>query len=180
MKKCRGSLVQAGVFILACQAFAIDLCHGLDHTARSYDQRKMQQHYVECLESGKMAHFPAASRRVSFHLDTKETTISIYCVCCLPNNKAEYVQCFTCSGWHHPDCVSLPDWAINSKRMWKCQKCKKAKTLRPLNIVAWQNIFHKVEFTGVENEKPVTARIHLKNSNQITLMTNLSMKILLI
>ena len=105
-------------------AFATDLCHGLEYpTKQSYDQGLMRQHYVNCLESGKLTPYPTASRRVPYHLDTKKTTVPIYCTCRLPYDKKEYVECSRCRGWYHKDCVAIPEWAINSKRMWECQKC---------------------------------------------------------
>ena len=119
-----------GLFALA---FATDLCHGLDPTNRSYDQQMMRQHYVNCLEGGMMSPFPTTTRRVPYHLDTKKTIIPIFCECRLPNDKKEYVECSRCSGWYHPDCVQVPDWAINSKRKWQCQKCKDHRTLRLSN-----------------------------------------------
>ena len=117
-------------------AFATDLCHGLDPTKQSYDQGLMQQHYVNCLESGKLTPFPTASRRVPYHLDTKTTTVPIYCTCRLPYDKKEYVECSRCRGWYHTDCVAIPEWAIDSKRMWRCQKCKDGSALRARNLLA--------------------------------------------
>ena len=115
-------------------AFATDLCHGIDPTSpRSYDQALMRQHYVECLEKGRMAPFPSSTRRVIYHNDQKRTLVQIFCGCRLPNDKKEYVQCFKCSGWYHLDCERVPDWAVNSKRKWQCQKCKNRKPLSLCN-----------------------------------------------
>ena len=115
-------------------AFATDLCHGIDPTSpRSYDQALMRQHYVECPEKGRMAPFPSSTRRVIYHNDQKRTLVQIFCGCRLPNDKKEYVQCFKCSGWYHLDCERVPDWAVNSKRKWQCQKCKNRKPLSLCN-----------------------------------------------
>ena len=122
-----------GPFVLA---FATDLCHCQDHTKQSYDQGLMRQHYVNCLESGKLTPFPTASRRVLYHLDTKKTTVPIYCTCRLLYDKKEYVECSRCRGWYHTDCVAIPEWAINSKRMWRCQKCKDGTALIARNLLA--------------------------------------------
>ena len=121
-----------GLFALA---FATDLCNGLNPTDQSYDQGMMRRHYVDCLESGKMTCFPNTSRRVPYHLDTQKTKVSIYCVCRLPYDKKEYVQCCRCCGWYHTNCVAIPEWAINSKRKWRCQKCKDCATLKPRNFL---------------------------------------------
>lgn len=79
-----------GLFALA---FAADLCHGLDPTNRSYDQAKMREHYISCLESRTITPFPTTTRRVPYHMDTKRITVPIFCECRLPNDKKEYVQC---------------------------------------------------------------------------------------
>ena len=110
-----------GLFALA---FATDLCHGLDPTTQTYSQSQMRQHYISCLESGQMTPFPKTSKRVQYHLSCMKTSVPIYCLCRLPNDKKQYVECFTCDGWYHPDCASVPKWAINSRLQWRCQKCK--------------------------------------------------------
>ena len=117
-----------GLFALA---IATDLCHGVYPVTHSYDQRKLRQHYVTCLESRKMASFPKTSRRVIHHLGTAKQTVAIYCVCRLPNDKQEYVQCFECHGWYHPSCVNVPEWAIITKRRWRCDKCRNKTIKKP-------------------------------------------------
>ena len=117
-----------GLFALA---IATDLCHSVDPVTQSYDQSKLRQHYVNCLESRKMAPFPKTSRRVIHHLGTEKQTIAIYCVCRLPNDKQEYVQCFHCHGWYHPSCVNVPEWALKTKRRWRCDKCMSKNIKKP-------------------------------------------------
>ena len=68
------------------EEFATDLCHGLDPTNRSYDQTKMREHYVSCLESRRITHFPLTTRRVPYHLDTKKIVVPIFCECRLPSD----------------------------------------------------------------------------------------------
>ena len=111
-------------------AFATDLCHGLDPATQRYSQFEMRQHFVSCLESGKMKPFPKTNRRVHCHLSCNRNSVPIFCLCRLPNNKQEYIQCCSCRGWYHPQCSLAPQWAITSKLPWKCPKCKpnKAKT----------------------------------------------------
>ena len=111
-----------GLFALA---FATDICHGIDPVIQSYDQQKMRAHYVSCLELREMVPFPRTSRRVPYHLTKNMTTVAIYYVCRMPNDKKEYVQCSQCNGWFHPTCVSIPDWVINSKRSWRCDTCRR-------------------------------------------------------
>ena len=115
------NLSDCGLFALA---FATDLCHGVDPQTQAYDQENMRAHYVSCLESHEMIPFPKTSRRVPYHVTKKMTTVAIFCVCRMPNDKKEYVQCSQCNGWYHPTCVSIPDWVINSRRRWKCDTCR--------------------------------------------------------
>ena len=117
-----------GLFALA---IATDLCHGIDPVTQSYDQSKLRQHYINCLESRKMAPFPKTSRRVIHHLGTEKQTVAIYCVCRLPNDKQEYVQCFECHGRYHPSCVKVPEWALITKRRWRCDKCRSKNVKKP-------------------------------------------------
>ena len=125
------SLSDCGLYALA---FATDLRHGIDTASpRSYDQAMMRQHYIECLEKGRMAPLPSSTRRVIYHNDQKKTLVQIFCGCRLPNDKKEYVQCFKCSGWYNLDSERVRDWAINSKRKWQCQKCKNCKPLSLCN-----------------------------------------------
>ena len=112
-----------GLFALA---FATDLCHGLDPVNQRYEQGSMRQHYVSCLENGAMLPFPKTTRKVPLHISSKKLSVAIYCVCRMPYDKEEYVQCsYRCRAWYHTSCVKIPEWAINSGRKWKCGKCRK-------------------------------------------------------
>ena len=114
-------------FGLFAVAFATDLCFGLDPHNQKYKQNETHQHFIRCLESGKITPFPKTDRRVQTHLSYNKTAIKIFCLCRLPNDKKEYVECFSCKGWYHPECASIPTWAVNSKVPWKCPKCKPQK-----------------------------------------------------
>ena len=118
-----------GLFSLA---FATDLCFGLEPKNQKYNQKEMRQHFVCCLESGKMTPFPKTERRVPLPLSSSKTSVPIFCLCRLPNDKQEYVECFKCKGWYHPECASIPTWAVNSKLRWKCPKCKPRKERKQL------------------------------------------------
>ena len=124
-----------GLFSLA---FASDLCHGLDPVHLRYDQGSMRQHYVNCLENGAMAPFPRTTQRVPFHLACNKSAVAIDCVCRLPYDRDEYVQCsYKCKALYHPTCVNVPAWALNSGRKWRCTKCKdaaKCKAVPPSKI----------------------------------------------
>ena len=123
-----------GLFALA---FATDLCHGLDPTTQKYSQKEMRHHYVSCLQSGKMTPFPKTERRVPYHLSSNKISIPIFCLCRLPNDKQEYVECFGCHGWYHPECASIPECVINSRLHWKCHKCRSSTNkMRSRNIAS--------------------------------------------
>ena len=111
-----------GLFALA---FATDLCHGLDPVNQKYKQESMRQHYVSCLENGAIVPFPKTTRKFPSHISSNKSSVAIYCVCRMPYDKEEYVQCsYRCKAWYHTSCVNIPEWAINSGRKLKCGKCK--------------------------------------------------------
>ena len=117
-----------GLFALA---FATDLCNGLDPVNQRYEQGSMRQHYVSCLENGAMVPFPKTTRKVPLHISSKKSSVAIYCVCRMPYDKEEYVQCsYRCRAWYHTSCVKIPEWAINSGRKWKCGKCRKLQNIK--------------------------------------------------
>ena len=90
-----------GLFALA---FATDLCHGLDPSTQSYNQKDIRQHYVHCLESRRMTPFPKTNKRVQYHISWNKTDVPIFCLGRLPNER-EYVQCSSCHGWYHLECA---------------------------------------------------------------------------
>ena len=71
--------------------------------------------------------FGCPARQVPYHVTKNMTSVAIFCVCRMPNDKKEYVQCSQCNGWFHPTCVSIPAWVLNSNRRWKCDTCKGKK-----------------------------------------------------
>ena len=95
-----------GLFALA---FATDLCHGIDPVTESYYQEKMHTHYVDCLNSLEMVPFLKTTQRVPYHVHNSKTTMDIFCVCRMPNDDQEYVQCLQCNGWYHLTCVDIPN-----------------------------------------------------------------------
>ena len=93
----------------------------------AYDHQNMRPHYVRCLDLGEIVPFPKASWQEPYHITKTITTVAIFCVSRLLNDKKEYVQCLQCNGWYHPTCVNIPDWLINSNRRWKCDICREKK-----------------------------------------------------
>ena len=119
--------------VLFALAFTTDLCHCLNPTEQKYHQGSLWKHYITCLENAAMVPFPKTEKRVPFHVGYKKSFVSIFCECRLPNDNAEYVQCFTCRAWYHPACVNIPKWALNSERGWRCRQCKGNSALHPLH-----------------------------------------------
>ena len=116
---------------LFAMAFATDLCNGLDPVNQRYEQGCMRQHYVSCLENGSMVPFPKTTKKVPLHIGSKKSSVAIYCVCRMPYDKEEYVQCsYRCRAWYHTSCVKIPEWAINSGRRWKCGECRKLQNIK--------------------------------------------------
>lgn len=117
-----------GLFALA---FATDLCHSIDPATQFYDQGKMREHYVSCLDSLDMVPFPRTSKRVHYHPTTKRKTVAIYYACRMPYDKREYVQCSKCNAWYHPTCLNIPKWAISTNRRCRCTTCRGMSARKP-------------------------------------------------
>ena len=66
----------------------------------------------------------------------QKTKVPIFCICRLPYDKEEYVQFCKYHACYHTGCVKVPEWAVNTKRKWGCQKCKDDIALKPKNILA--------------------------------------------
>ena len=69
-----------GLFALAN---ATSLCYSTNPCKVTYDQSKMREHFLQCIEEGKMAPFPirGQSRVRRF----RSENVDIYCVCRLPD-----------------------------------------------------------------------------------------------
>ena len=72
--------VDCGVFAIA---FATDLCSGLEPVAAIYDQEKMRQHLLTCLQNRKLLPFPRMKKAGKINSRVIKT-ISLYCSCRLP------------------------------------------------------------------------------------------------
>ena len=100
------------------------LCHRVDPANEQYDQTVMRSHYVKCLESKAMIPFPKTTKRVPSEMTCIKTLVEIFCLCRQPNDHHQYVQCFFCQEWYHPTCMDIPIRVINTRRKWRCVKCK--------------------------------------------------------
>ena len=104
---------------------------GLNPTVQSYDRDNMRTHYINCLNTHNMVPFPRTSRRVPYHAINKRKAVTIYCVCRMPYDKESLnVECCQCKHWYQPTCVTIPAWAINTNRKWRCNKCRSLPTTK--------------------------------------------------
>ena len=117
----------------------------------AYDQQKMHPHYVRYLDLEEMVPFPKTSQWVPYHVTKNMTSVVIFCVCRMPNDRKEYVQCFQYNGWHHPTCVSIPDWVINSNRRWSVTP---AGERRVKDIICISAMMKSCYFTTTLNSTP--------------------------
>ena len=126
-------------------AFATDLCYGLYPTSQRHSQKEIQQHYVTCLKSGAIVPFLKTDKRAPFHLGCNSISVPIFCLCRLPKDRQEYVECFSCHGLYHPHCVSIPEWVIKSRLQWNCQKCRNTMAkMGSKNILAGFRAFSRI------------------------------------
>ena len=111
-----------GLFAIA---FATTLCYGEDPTKTRYEQSTMRRHLVDCIEGLEMTLFPETTMRVPWHDNVRERIVPIFCLCRMPNDNKEYVQCTGCKQWYHPGCAKVPDSARSKRRQrWFCHMCE--------------------------------------------------------
>lgn len=113
-----------GVYAIA---FATSLCYGQDVMSIHYDNHKMRQHLVKCLEGAKMLPFPSTYEEKSIRF-VKSETIDLFCHCRGPESEL-MIQCDGCSEWYHVECErSIPQKAVKVKKhAWFCRICKERK-----------------------------------------------------
>ena len=110
--------VDCGVIAIA---FATDLCHGLDPVAVTYDQEKMRQHLLTCLENKKLEPFPRMEKAGKVNARVIKT-IHVYCHCKPPECfDAKMVECESCLCWYHYRCVGIT--TSQDTNHWLCRLC---------------------------------------------------------
>ena len=73
----------------------------------TYDQSKMREHFLQCIEEGKMAPFKFPIRGQSRVRRFRSENVDIYCVCRLPDDGSQMIQCTSCHEWFHTGCVRV-------------------------------------------------------------------------
>ena len=111
----QSGLMDCGLF---ASAYCTSLAHGQDPSAVIYDQSKMRDHLLECIENKKMALFPVSrNKRVS----SKFITVCVYCICRSPYTGEKMVCCDKCKQWYHTECIKEP--IFEEKEKWYCDAC---------------------------------------------------------
>ena len=104
-------------------ANAAAVCAGLDVTRLKYDQNKMRNHLMKCLEVGVMTLFPSMKRMeidAVPHLQTE--VVDLYCHCREPE-RGRMIQCKTCREWFHSQCVTVLRSQWKKPKLWLCTVC---------------------------------------------------------
>lgn len=111
-----------GLFAIA---FAVALCLGNNPQKMVFNQDKMREHLVDCIESQNFTNFPFSVNtnwRKKRIVSTKE---NILCRC-RGIYDSEMVQCSECALWFHLRCISESVRKAvekDSNFQYKCDKC---------------------------------------------------------
>ena len=98
--------------------FAIALCFWQDHTVFRYSPAVIQPLLLKQLQERTLQPFPSTvipPHRPILHIKS----VQLFCVCHIPDDGWEMVQCDQCDRWYHASCVGLYDMA----RDWFCNRC---------------------------------------------------------
>ena len=109
-----------GLFALANAAM---LCNVMNPTKFTLDQGQMRKHLANCLETGRFTVFPIRGRRRKISPPHMET-FPIYCICRLPDDGSQMIECDKCQNWFHTNCVRATRAALaQSSAPWHCSVC---------------------------------------------------------
>ena len=122
------SFVSLFVFLLKkCEiAFAYELADGNDPSDVSFDQGKMRQNLVQCLEKGRLEAFPRQLNAVRFN-KRQTYDIELFCYCSMPECWDDMLQCELCEEWLHMTCEGLK---TAPEGEWLCSVCRPPKSKR--------------------------------------------------
>ena len=111
-----------GLFAIA---FATAIAFGLQPEDYCFNQAKMREHLIRCLEAGKMF-FPYSRPRRRVNRVKATFSVPIYCSCRMPDVfKAAWIECTKCKTWYHSGtCAKVPQEVLRNKRSpWFCSDC---------------------------------------------------------
>lgn len=106
-----------------CAVFAIanatEFCYSGRTDFIDFDQSKLRSHWLECLQKNHISPFPRLqSRPKKTREEVDVTDVNVYCICRLPDNYGNVMDCDKCGNWYHCSCVGKPndfsgDWICN-------------------------------------------------------------------
>ena len=111
-----------GLFAIA---FAVSLCNGLNPEKLIFNQDKMRQHLISCLEAQFFSNFPFSINtnwRKKKSVSVKE---NIFCICRVIYD-SEMVKCIKCSEWFHLRCIDrqvTENIQKNEDFQYNCAQC---------------------------------------------------------
>ena len=105
-----------GLFAIA---YAVEAC--LENNKledAKFEQTKMRDHLITCLEKEILTQFPKAST-ISIQCPGELLKMKVYCLCRMPEFfDFEMIQCDGCSKWYHKRCVVMKNLCY-----WTCENC---------------------------------------------------------
>lgn len=101
--------------------FAYALCRNIRPENCRFREGRMRAELIKSFRTGKIEFNIEAKLNKP---NSKQTTVSVHCVCRTAHNKEIMVQCSLCHGWYHPTCSNIPLTAIFGEDDWHCQHCK--------------------------------------------------------
>lgn len=115
-----------GLFAIA---FAERILSGEDPCTVTYDQLKMRQHILDCLNAGSISAFPVRDYRVCRRTIALEYSVELFCICRRLYCKSDaMIQCAMCHEWYHAACIKMDmkvfsAYSCNRGRKYICFRC---------------------------------------------------------
>ena len=106
-------------------AFAYHAALGKDGMGIAFEQSKMRDHLIACLNRKCLKPFhPALERRGIKKNKLRIFNIHLICICKLPESSdSNVIQRVQCSQWYHFRCVNIEQKCIPDT--WLCSSCSK-------------------------------------------------------
>ena len=107
-------------YYLFAIAFAYELAAGNNPSDVSFEQGKMREHLVRCLERGHFEPFPRDKATPRFS-KRQNCDIRLFCSCLRPECWDDMIQCELCDEWLHLACEGLE---TAPEGEWLCRVCR--------------------------------------------------------
>lgn len=117
--KQQDNCIDCGLFAIAN---ATEFCFTSEIQYVDFDHGQLRSHWLMCLERGSITPFPRSSKRPKKVKEQEEFEIvSPFCICRLPANYGNLIDCDDCTSWFHPLCVGLEE--EGHEEVWICGDC---------------------------------------------------------